>query len=314
MNLTRFTPKRIFSGIKIRYWRKTRNLKAIAGYNYFSRFGEHIDWLNPKDLNQWINWLEFNSDISSWSVLADKYRVRDFIADKGFKGNLVPLVGVWDNPNNISFNELPSEFVLKINNGSGDVRIIRDKNEVDLNEIKHYFNSLFKHPYGVNGGEPHYFGIKPMVIAEVLLDINKQPIKSSSIVDYKFWCFNGSPHCCFVCSNRTKQHFNIDLYSASDWKRIEKGNMIYSEQHLRNDNSIPQPDNLSEMLKIASSLSKGFPQMRVDLYEIDGKVYIGELTMTSFAGVMDYFSKECLIEMGNLCKQAVKELGILDSV
>lgn len=302
---------RIKKGIEGRILGVIGNQKLIANYRYKCAFNSPINWKNPEDLNQWINWLEFCSDVSNWHLLADKYRVREYVTAKGFGGNLVPLIAKFDNPADININAYKLPLVLKMNNGCGDIIILKDHNNTYSNEELHnHFAPLFSSKYGLNTTEPHYTRIEPCLIAEEYLDASKQSISSSSLIDYKFWCFNGKPFCCFVCSNRTKQHFTIDLYTANkEWKRIEDGNLIYDDRHLKSKTEIPRPATIEQMIKIASHLSEGFPQMRVDLYEVNGKVYFGEITLTSMGGRMNYFSKEFLVTMGDLCRSAYTDLN-----
>lgn len=312
MDFTRFKPQRIYNSIRVRWWKNTRNLEKYAGYLYRKTFDKELNWQCPEDLNQWINWLEFKTDTSEWGLLADKYRVRDYIASKGFADNLVPLLAVWENPENIAFDDLPNKFVVKMNNGSGDVLVIRDKRRVDLTEIKKYFKNLFDHPFGIESAEPHYLTIKPCVIAEALLESCEKSEDSTSLTDYKFWCFDGFVYGCFICSNRTKNHIDIDLYTADDsWMRIEDSRLAYSHHYRKSSNPVVKPVGIKEMVRIASELSKGYPQMRVDFYEVDGKVYVGELTLSSAGGRMDYFTEMCLKEMGKLCGCAVENLNIM---
>lgn len=286
-------------------------MKYISDLFYLS-MGEEIDWKNPKDLNQWIHWLYFNSDTSKWPLLADKYAVRQMVEQSGFKNNLVPLYAEWDDIESFNIANLPDSFVLKMNNGCGDVMIVQDKGKIDTVEIKNNFRPYFRSKYGESTIEDHYTKIQPRLIAEKLLDKNAQSIKSSSMIDYKFWCFNGKPAVCFVVKDRTKTNFVADLYQADEsWERIERNNLVYDNHHLRYSNPIPKPELLKTMLEIASKLSKGHPQMRVDLYEADGNVYFGELTMTSQAGKMNYFTNACLRELGDLCRTACMELNLL---
>lgn len=227
-----YTPKRIFEALKLHYYKKFGTPKQHAAYLYASTFGKKINWHAPEDLNQWINFLEFHTDTTEWSRLADKFAVREFVEQKGFKDTLIPLLNSWENPDEISFETLPNQFVLKLNNGSGDVRIIRDKDTADLFEIKQYFKKLINYRFGTYTAEPHYCRIKPRVIAEELLDISQQVVPSTSLIDYKFWCFNGVPDRCFICCDRTKEHFTIDLYTANDaWKRIDNGNLLFDTAH-----------------------------------------------------------------------------------
>lgn len=233
--------------------------------------------------------------------------MHNYLKVKRFNEYLVPILSKWDSADNINFDNLPNSFVLKCNNGCGDVLIVKDKSIADISEIKSYFKKQMSRDFGKASAEPHYLRIKPFIIAEKFLDPQCQPIPSSSLIDYKFWCFNGKVDRIFVCSNRTKQFYTVDLYNLQ-WHRITDGNIIFDKHHLRPNNLMPKPVNFEKMVSIASEISKGFPQMRIDFYEVDEKLYIGELTMTSQAGRMDYFTENCLLEMGKLCRDAVKSL------
>lgn len=285
--------------------------RQLADFNYYRTFKKRINWKSPEDLNQWINWLSFNSDTSLWPMFADKLEVRKFVKNNGFEENLVPLLAKWENPEAISFENLPDQFVLKANNGSGDVCIITDKRNCNIKEIRKYFKSILQKPFGKESAEPHYLKIKPYVIAEALLEKDKQAIKSSSLVDYKFWCFNGKPVCCWIAFDRNKDNLTMDLYSADDkWNKIEDGKLVYNQHHLKSNIKLPKPEKLNEMLEIVSTLSKGIPQVRIDLYEVDGKVYFGEMTLTSLSGRMNYFTNDYLKMLGAECGYAVEKLKI----
>ncbi|MDE6416820.1 MAG: glycosyltransferase [Duncaniella sp.] len=301
-------PGQIVDRYRLKKAYKNGDFKTVAGIHYKRQFGREINWESPEDINQWINWLEFNTDTTDWSILADKYRMREFVTDRGCGDHLVKLLAVWDKPEEISFEELPDRFVLKANNGCGDVLIVKDKSQADVEEVKTYFKNIFSKEFGKFSAEPHYLRISPVIIAEEMLDPSKQEGESSSLIDYKFWCFNGKPVICFACSNRTKQYFTTDVYSATDWKRVDEEYGVHDAHHLKATKAMSKPSQLEKMLEIASTLSKGYPQMRVDFYQVDGKVYVGEMTMTSACGRMDYFTPECLTMMGRHCKKAVEEL------
>lgn len=152
------------------------SMKDVADAKYRMTFGRRINWENPEDLNQWINWLQFNTDTSSWEILADKYRMREYVKEKGFGDNLVPLLKVWNSPDEIDFGQLPDQFVLKTNNGSGDVKIIRDKSKADESKIKDYFRDLVSRPFGKATVEPHYMRIPSRIVAEQYLNPNLQTV------------------------------------------------------------------------------------------------------------------------------------------
>ena len=302
-------PRKAVENIMLKDYLSRGDYKAAAGMLYRRAFGRNINWDEPEDLNQWINRIEFTTDTTEWSRIADKYRMRDYVTERGYKDHLVKLLAVWKNPEDISFAGLPDKFVLKANNGCGDVRIITDKSAVNLDEIKEYFKGLFANRFGINSAEPHYTRIEPVVIAEEMLDRSRQDGESTSLIDYKFWCFNGKPVICFVCSNRTKHYFTTDIYTAKEWKRVDDEYGVHDGHHiLKAEKAMPKPSELDKMFEIASALSKGHPQMRVDFYQVDGKVYVGEMTMTSACGRMDYFTKECLDILGDHCRVAFNEI------
>jgi hypothetical protein len=264
--------------------------QKYANNLYKELFGKNIDWEKPRDLNETINYLAFKTDTSIWSKLADKYRVRDYVKEKGLADILVPLIAKYNSPNEIDFKKLPNQFVLKCNNGSGDVVIIKDKTKIIPREIKNQITNSFQSQFGLETAEPHYLKIKPCIIAEEYL-----PSTEISVVDYKVWCFNGKPYYIFTVSNRNLKKHTAD-YNLFDlnWNKID----IHITEKYRNKLFIKKPVHLDEMLSYAKILSQGFPEVRVDFYEVNDKVYFGEMTFTSQCGRMDYFTPEFLKTMG----------------
>lgn len=272
---------------------------AKLRYLYVMRKWPHFE--HPHDLNEKINYLKFYGDTSQWPSLSDKYAVREYVKERlGRDDCLVKLYGKWDSVEEIDWEGLPNQFVMKCNNGSGDVLICKDKRQLDIEATKDYFQKMLHRKFGVASGEPHYALIKPCIIAEELLDTSTQPCGSSSLVDYKIWCFDGKPHniCCY--SNRHGHDANVGVYGL-DWQYHPEYS-IFTPHHQEAKQPLPKPSCLKEMLDIASKLSKGFPEVRVDLYEVKGHVYFGELTFTSHSGWMDYFTQQYLDETGELIK------------
>lgn len=277
--LEKFLPKKL---IELKF-------KHYLGYN--------IDWSNPIDINEKINWLKLYSDTSMWSMLADKYAVREYISSKGYKNLLVPLIGKWDCVDDIDWKILPKKFVMKLNNGSGDILVCRDKQDLDIKKWERRFKSLFSTPFGYVMGEPHYDRIKPCIIAEELLDCRLQPINTSSLIDYKIWCFDGKPYCIWACFNRTADSVQVASYDLNWIKHPEHS--VSTSRYILSDITLPRPKSLDAMIEAASKLSEGFPQVRIDFYEVDGYPYFGEMTFTSNAGYMEFYTKEYLTELGN---------------
>lgn len=253
------------------------------------------DWNNPQDVNEKICWEIINNRMSGWTELTDKVLVRDFIKDKGYGNNLSTLYGVWNNVDDIDFDSLPDTFVIKCNHDSGSSTIV-DKNK-GFNEwqIKENLRRHLARPYGTGTCEPHYYGIERKILAEEVLndvhDFSKTP------VDYKFWCFDGKVASCMVCYDRVcGGHAVFDLYDPKTWEpmRDKLTNKLYGRE------LVPKPEELEYMVKMASDLSKGFPHVRVDLYNTKRGVVFGEMTFTSMCGRIYYFTQDYLKELGDL--------------
>ena len=267
-----------------------------AGLRYKYLMGRKIDWKKPLDINAKIQWLKFYGDRALWARCADKYAVRQYVKEKGCSELLVTLYGKWDKAEDIDWDSLPNEFILKMNNGSGGNYICKDKGTLDIPAVTKMFHDWLLEPYGYMSVEPHYSDIKPCIIAEELLDASKQDIVSSSLVDYKIFAFNGEPLYIWVCHNRKPNKVQVATYDTQWNYRPEKS--VFNSVFVESSVPIPKPKCFDEMLKVASVLSKGHPQVRVDLYVVNNKCYFGELTFTSLGGFMDFFSKEMLDEMG----------------
>ena len=267
---------------------KYHNPKRYADYLYKERFGYGINWEHPRDLNEWINYLAFKTDTREWSRLADKYSVREFVLSKGLGHILIPLYGVWDNADAIDFGRLPKSFAIKTNCGWGDTILIHDKDSEDLDAVRNRLRSSLSSRFGIESAEPHYLRIKPLIIAERLLP-------PPTNIDYKVWCFHGTPDCIMTMSNRDIDSVTYDrcVYDLK-WQRHAE----WLAPKCRNGVDVPKPVRLDEMIEYARILSEGFPQVRVDFYHTDAGIFLGEMTFTASCGRMISFSKEKLALMG----------------
>lgn len=261
---------------------------------YKRNLGKTANFNAPRDLNEKIQWLMFYTDTSIWSQLADKYAVRQYVKEKVGDSILVPLLGKWDSAEDIDFSNLPEKFVIRPNNGSYDTIICKNKSGTDCEEIRRRMASSLHHRFGLENAEPHYLRIPPCIIAEKLLEDKD----NKGLIDYKIWCFNGEPYCFLVCANRNPVTHHADfIYYDINWER----HPTFIAEEFRNNAAIPKPSNLNEMIYIARQLSQGFPQVRVDLYNVDDKIYFGEMTFSSNFGMMPYYTQEVLEDMGQKC-------------
>lgn len=239
-----------------------KNFKRKVGYT------PNIDY--PQTFNEKLQWLKLYYRNYNMPLCADKYCVRDFVSEHGLVEHLVKLYGKYNKFSEINFDELPNRFVIKVNHNSGGVFVVKDKNIFDTKHIEIQITKLLSRLYehGINNGEWHYFYIKPSIIIEEYIEDH-----SGELLDYKIHCFNGQP-----------RYVQVDVGRFRDHKRIFF-DLNWAELPLQTSASFPQykgdidpPKKLSEMLHIASKLSKDFPYVRVDLYYIQEIIYFGELT------------------------------------
>lgn len=275
---------------------------SVVKFRYLLRFKQLPNLKDPHNLNEKILYQKLYTDTSAWSILADKVQVREYIKRCGLENILTKLYAVWDNAADIQFASLPNAFMLKSNNGDGKGTNIAIQNKslltkADIRSLKNKASRWLKqNNIGALSAEPHYRDIKPLVFAEELLPI---PKGEKSIVDYKLWCFNGEPYVFIVISNR-KSGGEAE-FSCYDLNWNNRSDLMASTKHYRlRDTELPRPQNIEKMVEYARMLAKPFPQVRVDLYDIDGRIYFGELTFTSLGGMMNYFTPQALLNMGNL--------------
>lgn len=272
------------------YFRKSP--KLLANRDYRRILGESIDWDHPKNLIEKIYWMLFNTDTTLWSLCADKYRVREFVIERGCEDLLNNLYGKWDRVEDIDYDSLPKEFVLKTNNSCGQVILVKDKNKLNKKLVNRKIRKWLEIPYGLTNSQLHYMRIKPCVIAEELLHEGTEV--KQALIDYKIWCFDGKPECILVAYDRTGCDYKLSMFDLN-WNNISDRTLNKQSRHFSGAN-IPCPNSLGGMLDAARKLSLGFPEVRVDFYDIAGKAYFGELTFSTGYGS---YTKEFYTYLGS---------------
>jgi len=231
------------------------------------RVGRKLDLKNPKSYNEKLQWLKLNCQDARLSEYVDKYEVKKLVSKKIGSQYVVRSLGVWEDANEISLEDLPDRFVLKCTHDSGNVYICRDKTTFNVAKAKRELNKSLKINYYVHGHEYPYRDVKPRIIAEELLGgFEKAP------EDYKFYIFNGELYCVMVCADRKDGHAKYYYYDL-DWNRIY---CQYDEP--QDPANIEKPQNYEQMISIVNKLTQGFKNVRIDLYNIDGNIYFGEYT------------------------------------
>ena len=239
---------------------------------YFATTRKFINFKNPKGFNEKLQWLKVNDKRPEYSQLVDKLAVRDHIAEILGEEYLFPLLGKWESFNDIDFDSLPNQFVLKCNHDSGSTKVIKDKSaltQADFDEMNEFYTRRLNRDFFFAGREYPYKGIKPYIIAEQLMVDETTPEKS--IEDYKFFCFNGEPKVMFIATDRATD-CKFDFFDM-DFNHLDLVNI-----HPNADKPIEKPEKFEEMKDLAAKLSKGMRHVRIDLYELNGKIYFGEYT------------------------------------
>lgn len=281
------------------YKYKIMSDEKFAKTKYEKRMGLKLDLDNPKTFDDKIWWLKINYHNPLITMCSDKYWVRDYVKMCGFPDILIELYGVYDKFEDIDFEKLPNRFFIKTNHGSG-TNIIYDKSKnFEFEKYRKIFNKSLNNNYYYVHREWGYKNIEPKIICEkVLVEKNRKvPL------DYKLFCFNGRVE--YVTVNLASSDENGNHMETVE-KNFYDRNFNYIDVRFSDDNFDPsliqKPKNLDRMIEIAEKLSSPFPEVRVDLYNIDGKIYFGEMTFYHNGGYNESTPKDFVIKMGEKIK------------
>ena len=255
---------------------------------YKSKFGKEPDFDNPKTFNEKLQWLKIYYRRPDYTMMADKYAVRPYIAEKIGEEYLVPLLGVWDSPDDINFDELPDQFVLKCNHNSGlGLCICRDKSKLNIQKVRDELRKGLAEDYSVASCEWQYRDIPRKIIAEKYMK-DAQQNEETGIINYKVSCFNGVPKYIYVSRNSQGKKNDCLSLLTPEWEDAPFTHKRYKPF----DVLPPKPVNYDKMLEFSRILSADIPFVRVDFYEIDGRLYFSELTFTVAGGFTHYSPDE----------------------
>ena len=269
-------------------------------WNRFYR--EKFPWKHPRTLNEKLTWLAALSDTSKWTELSDKFEVRKYIESLGLKDILTECYGVWDRAEDIDFESLPEKFVVKCTHDCESTIVVRDKSKMNKKEVISFLNKHLAVRYGYESCEPHYIPIKPRVMAESLIEMdNTSDFSSKTLVDHKIRCINGKAQFDMVCYDRPLGIGSggaktvYDLYDIHTWEHMRQ----YLDYPGAKYKDVPRPENLEKMIEIAEKIAQGFLQVRVDLYNVKGKIYFGEMTFFACSGMYHWFTPEFQLMIGD---------------
>lgn len=259
-----------------------KKFKAITGYD--------INFDSPKSLNEKLQWLMLFDRTPLHTQLADKYLVREYIKRKIGESYLIPLLGVWDSPDEIDFNNLPARFVIKCNHNSGKgMYICRDKNRMNEKKVRASLKRGIKQNYYMHAREWPYKDIPRKIIAETLLENDD----GTPIADYKFYCYGGKPRYFMVSYGEAEHNVRNHKFNL-EGKSID---YLFKEKATVSVDEICLPENLDQMIELVQKLCTNFQHVRVDLYNVEGRIYFGEMTFFSGAGYINMISEDFSNEM-----------------
>lgn len=254
--------------------------------------GYELNLDNPQTYNEKLQWLKLHDHNPRYTTMVDKYAVKDYVASIIGKEYIIPTLGVWDKFDDIDFNALPNQFVLKCTHDSGGLVICKDKNKFDINSAAKKINKSLKYNFYYYGREWPYKNVKSRIIAEKYMEegsefglyekemknsLGNKTKEISSLRDYKIYTFNGEAKMCMI--NQDRGHHTRADYFDRDYNWFD---FTWGYDHA--DVPPEKPRNYEKMFELAEKLAVGTVELRVDFYEVDGKIYFGELTFFDGSG------------------------------
>lgn len=241
-----------------------------------AKMGSTLDLNHPETFSEKLQWLKLYDRNPLYTIMADKVEAKKYVAACIGEEYIIPTLGVWDKADEINFDILPEQFVLKCNHNSGlGMYICRNRSELDRAAAIKGLKEGMRQDYYAAFREWPYKDIKRKILAETYIT----PDDGRELIDYKLMCFNGRVKCSFVCSGRFSAEGLQATYYDRDWKT-----MPFKAREPRSKYPIEKPVNYEEMIGLAERLSKDIPFVRVDFYEVKGKTYFGEMTFFTEAG------------------------------
>lgn len=286
------SPKKAIIGLKNHGFFNWLPDKAYIKMSYRLARSKKLDLKNPQTFNEKLQWLKLYDRKDIYTTMVDKYEVKKYVSDLIGEEYIIPTLGVWDKFDDIDFDALPDQFVLKCTHDSGGLVIVRDKSKLDKDKARKKINKSLKRNYYYHGREWPYKNVKPRIIAEQYME----DTASRELVDYKFYCFNGTPKFLYISTGLEDHSTAAISFLTMDFEFAP-----YERSDFKPFDSLPEkPKNFEKMAALAASLSKDVDFLRVDLYEINGKIYFSELTFSPCSGYMPFKNAEHDVEIGQL--------------
>ena len=263
-------------------------------FRFKNRVGYWPHLNHPRTFNEKLQWLKLNDRHAEYTQMVDKIDAKKYVASIIGEKYIIPTLGVWDSVDEIEWDKLPNQFVIKVSSDSGGIVVCKDKQTLDIEKAKEKLTNGWGKNYYVHNKEYPYRDLTPRIIAEEY----KEDESGYELRDYKIFCFNGEPKILFVASDRQKagEDTKFDFFDLN-WNHLP-----FTNGHPNSKEHIAKPKNFEEMLEIAKKLSVGIPQVRIDLYTCNGQIYFGEITFFHWSGMTAFDPVEWDFKLGKMIK------------
>lgn len=282
--------KNYLKALRIRHLNKIKHSMSVEEFlkrRFKISLGYNLNLHNPQTYNEKLNWIKVNYHDDLMTVCCDKILVKEYVKNLIGEEYIIPTIQVWDNTDEVNFDNLPDRFVIKCNHNSGKGLIVcKNKNELAIDTCKQKLVEALKEDYFAKFYEWPYKNIKRKILAEQYIESDEK-----GLIDYKFYCFNGEPKYLLIASDRT-------IGVKFDYFDINLNPLPFEQGGKRGHYQIKNIKNYDKMVAIARKLSKGFPHVRVDLYNLEGKILFGELTFFDSAGFGRFKPRQWDYEFG----------------
>lgn len=259
--------------------RKWLSDKAYLTIQFRTQCGYFINWKNPQTFSEKFQWLKVNDHNSEYSKMVDKYEAKKYVASIIGDEYIIPTLYTWNSVDDIDWDLLPNRFVLKCTHDSGGIVVCRDKGNFDKTAAIAKLKKSFKAEFYYSTREWPYKNVKPRIIAEKYMEDS-----SGGLIDYKYLCFNGEPKAIFIASDR----LDSTIDTKFDFFDMNFNHLDFRGLYPNATKPVLKPKGFEHMRELAHKLSKDIPHVRVDFYDIDGKVYFGELTFYPGGGMSPF--------------------------
>lgn len=276
--------------------------KWYLSLKYYKEFGRFPNWKDPQTFSEKLQWLKLYDRKPEYTMMVDKYAVKKYVADIIGEKYVIPTLGLWDRPEDIEWDKLPNQFVLKTTHGGGNegVAICYNKSTFDRQKAISLLNKDLRTDLYVVWREWPYKNVPKRIVAEKYIEPNPE---TNDLSDYKFFCFDGKVKGLFVATERQNPNEEVKF----DFFDADYNHLPFRQGHDHAKVTPPKPKNFELMKQLAEKLSKGIPHVRVDLYDLGDKVLFGELTFYHFSGLVKFEPEEWDYKIGEWLKLPVKD-------